>query len=82
MALRRSGMLLERVPEITRQRTQRSAGKRPCAPARRVERLRAMNWQIIAAEPPTHFVLPDCLAVGIEDARLPGNGALLAPERR
>lgn len=63
MALRRSEILLEKIPAITVSGHSKAL-ERDLAPALRVERLKAMNWQIIAAEPPTHFVLPDCLAVG------------------
>jgi len=63
MFLQQFGMLLERVPEIIVS-GHSEALEIDLVPARRVERLRAMNWQIIATEPPTHFVLPDCLAVG------------------
>lgn len=61
--LQQLGMLLEKIPEmIVNGHTK--ALERDLAPSRRVERLKAMNWQIIAANPPTRFVLPDCLAVG------------------
>lgn len=63
MALTQLGMLLEKIPEMIVSGHSKAL-ERGLAPALRVERLKAMNWQIIAAEPPTHFVLPDCLAVG------------------
>lgn len=63
MALKQLGMLLEKIPEMIVSGHSKAL-ERDLVPALRVERLKAMNWQIIAAEPPTHFVLPDCLAVG------------------
>lgn len=63
MILEQLGMLLEKIPEMI-VRGHSKALDKDMAPALRVERLKAMNWQIVAAEPPTHFVLPDCLAVG------------------
>ncbi|MBK9442418.1 MAG: hypothetical protein IPN53_14395 [Comamonadaceae bacterium] len=63
MFLQQIGMLLEKIPEMI-VNGHSKALERDLVPARRVERLKAMNWQIIATEPPTHFVLPDCLAVG------------------
>lgn len=57
------GMLLEKIPELIVDGHSKALAS-DMAPALRVERLKAMNWQIIAAEPPIHFVLPDCLAVG------------------
>lgn len=63
MALQHFGMLLDKIPEAIVSGHSKAL-ERDLAPALRVERLKAMNWQIIAAEPPTHFVLPDCLAVG------------------
>lgn len=63
MVLQQFGMLLEKIPEMVVSGHSKAL-ERDLVPALRVERLKAMNWQIIAAEPPTHFVLPDCLAVG------------------
>lgn len=63
MALKQLGMLLETIPEVTVSGHSKAL-ERGLAPAPRVERLKGMSWQIIVAEPPTHFVLPDCLAVG------------------
>lgn len=63
MLLQQLAMLLERIPEMI-VNGHSKALDRDMAPALRVERLKAMNWQIVSAEPPTHFVLPDCLAVG------------------
>lgn len=63
MALQKHKMLLERLPEAVVS----GHGKvleMDLAPARRVERLKAMNWQIVEALPSSHFVLPDCLALG------------------
>jgi len=61
--LQQSGMLLEKIPEMLVSGHSKALEK-DLVPAPRVERLKAMNWQVIAAELPTHFVLPDCLAVG------------------
>lgn len=63
MVLQQFGILLDKIPEIIVSGHSKAL-ERDLVPALRVERLKAMNWQIIAAEPPTHFVLPDCLAVG------------------
>lgn len=63
MVLQQLGMLLEKIPEMI-VNGHSKALERDLAPPLRVERLKSMNWQIIAAELPTHFVLPDCLAVG------------------
>lgn len=63
LALKQLEMLLERIPEVTISGHSKAL-ERDLVPTLRVERLKAMNWQIIAAESPTHFVLPDCLAVG------------------
>jgi len=63
MVLQQFGMLLEKIPAMIVSGHSKAL-ERDLAPTLRVERLKAMNWQIIAAEPPTHFVLPDCLAVG------------------
>lgn len=63
MALKQLGMLLERIPEVIVSGHSKAL-ERDLEPVLRVERLKEMNWQIIAVEPPTHFVLPDCLAVG------------------
>ncbi|MDH1675021.1 DUF4238 domain-containing protein [Comamonas aquatica] len=63
MVLQQFGMLLEKIPEMIVSGHSKAL-ERDLAPVLRVERLKAMNWQIIAAEPSTHFVLPDCLAVG------------------
>lgn len=61
--LQQVGMLLEKIPELIVDGHEKAL-KKDLAPPLRVERLKAMRWQIIAVEQPTHFVLPDCLAVG------------------
>lgn len=63
MFLQQLGILLEKIPEMIVSGHSKAL-ERDLVPTRRVQRLKAMNWQIIATEPPTHFVLPDCLAVG------------------
>lgn len=63
LAWRPLRMLLEKIPEITVSGHSKALEK-DLIPASRVERLKAMNWQIMVAAPQTHFVLPDCLAVG------------------
>jgi hypothetical protein len=64
-------MLLERMPEMIVSGHSKALEK-DLVPALRVERLKAMNWQIIAAEAETHFVLPDCLALGSKSADFQG----------
>ena len=60
---RQLGMLLEEIPKLIVSGHSKALDH-GMAPALRVERLKEMNWQIIAATAPIHFVLPDCLAVG------------------
>ena len=63
MLLQQLGMLLENIPEMIVSGHSKALDS-DMAPALRVERLKTMNWQIVEAGPPIHFVLPDCLAVG------------------
>ncbi|MEQ6438089.1 DUF4238 domain-containing protein [Comamonas sp. w2-DMI] len=63
MFLQMLSMLLEKIPEMVVSGHSKALD-RDMAPALRVERLKAMDWQIVVAESPAHFVLPDCLAVG------------------
>lgn len=67
MALQKIGMLLEKIPEMVVSGHGRAL-ERGLAPTLRVERLKAMSWKIVAADPSSHFVLPDCLAVGSKTA--------------
>lgn len=57
--------LVEKVPEIIVDGHSKVLDM-DMAPALRVERLSAMSWRIVLAEPPAHFVLPDCLAIGFK----------------
>lgn len=66
-ALEQFEMLLDRMPEIMVDAHSKALDK-DLVPARRVERLKAMNWQIIAAPSGGHFVLPDSLALGAKTA--------------
>lgn len=61
--LNRFTFLLERTPQLSAS-GHAQALDRDLVPARRVDRLKAMNWKIMAVSPPGYFVLPDCLAVG------------------
>lgn len=61
--LQRFKFLLEIAPEMVASGHAQALGK-DLVPVRRVERLKAMNWQIVSVKPPGYFVLPDCLAVG------------------
>lgn len=63
MLLQQLGMLLENFPKMIVSGHSKAL-ESDMAPAIRVERLKTMNWQIVEAAPPIHFVLPDCLAVG------------------
>jgi len=56
-------MLLEKMPELI-DSSHSKALDRDLVPQGRVNRLKEMNWQIIAVDAPSHFVLPDCLAIG------------------
>ncbi len=63
MFLQQLGILLDRVPQMIFSGHSKALD-RNMAPPPRVERLKAMNWKIIGVEPPSHLILPDCLAVG------------------
>lgn len=61
-ALKQFGALMERLPELIGSAHSKALEK-DLVPAHRVERLKGMNWQIIAAPGEAHFLLPDCLAL-------------------
>lgn len=63
MILKQLGTLVEKIPEMISGGHSKALGTN-LEPSRRVAHLKAMSWKIVAAEPPIHFVLPDCLAVG------------------
>jgi hypothetical protein len=67
LVLQQFQILLGRMPELIGNSHSRALD-RDLVPAARLERLRAMGWQIIEVQPPSHFVLPDCLALGCKTA--------------
>jgi uncharacterized protein DUF4238 len=63
LVLRQFEMLLERMPELVGNSHSRALNQ-DLVPSARVERLKGMSWDIIEVQSPSHFVLPDCLALG------------------
>lgn len=64
-------VLLERLPGLIVS-SHSEALDRDLVPKARVDRLKAMNWRIIAVDAPEHFVLPDCLAIGSPNPHFTG----------
>jgi hypothetical protein len=63
MVLQQFEVLLDKLPRMIGSGHSKALEK-DLVPQPRVDRLKAMRWKIIAIEPPAHFVLPDCLALG------------------
>jgi Protein of unknown function (DUF4238) len=63
MVLQQFAIILDRMPEIVVSGHTKVLGQ-GLVPQQRVERLRHMQWRIVAASADQHFVLPDCLALG------------------
>ncbi|WP_423455941.1 DUF4238 domain-containing protein [Ottowia sp. VDI28] len=64
-------VLLDKVPGLIVS-SHSKALDRDLAPKARVDRLKEMNWRIIAVDAPEHFVLPDCLAIGSPNPHFTG----------
>lgn len=67
LALSRLEVLLDRMPELVVSGHSKAL-EQGLVPHRRVEKLKTMTWQIVSAAANTHFVLPDCLALGSKTA--------------